>query len=195
MVPRQFIVDISDCVKCSDVTGELFDGSKSQTFNGTANRLLKLKHVQVLPPKPEKVCPINVLPKRQILTAGERTKILRFAHLEDPRGSLQESNPITIVNNGDFEKVEVMKRKENRMGSFSTANPAVYDSGHNVLRPTTGSHQDRLFIQNIKSNHIRYNNSSEIDEERIKYRETETSLKNFNKCQDISGDCPNVITT
>ena len=89
-----------------------------------------------------------------------------------------------------------MKRKENRMGSFTTQNTPTYQSGHQVLRPITGSHQDRLFIQNIKSNHIRYSGSSIVDDTRIQYREDNTSLGNFaSSCRmDISGDCSDVIT-
>lgn len=204
MVPRQFVVDISDCQKCSS-TSDLFNVSKLQnkknglqhTFDATANRHLHLNHIQVLPPKPRKLCERTVLPRRpQILTAGERTKLLRFAHMEDPRIRLTNANPITISNNDDFDKVNVMKRKENRMGSFTTQNPLEYQSGHQVLRPITGSHQDRLFIQNIKSNHIRYNGSSIMDNTRIKYREEHTSLGNFaSSCSmDIQGDCQGVET-
>ena len=171
--------------------------SIKSTFNATANRHLHLNHIQVLPPKPRKLCATTVLPRRpQILTASERTKLLRFAHMEDPRKRLTDANPITISNNDDFDKVNVMKRKENRMGSFTTQNPPTYQSGHQVLRPITGSHQDRLFIQNIKSNHIRYSGSSIVDDTRIQYREDNTSLGNFaSSCRmDISGDCQEVIT-
>ena len=171
--------------------------SIKSTFDATANRHLHLNHIQVLPPKPRKLCATTVLPRRpQILTAGERTKLLRFAHMEDPRVRLNNSNPITISNNDDFDKVNVMKRKENRMGSFPLPqDPSLnYTSGHQVLRPITGSHQDRLFIQNIKSNHIRYNGSSIVDKTRIQYREDYTSLGNFasNCIMDISGDCQDV---
>ena len=171
--------------------------SIKSTFDATANRHLHLNHIQVLPPKPRKLCERTVLPRRpQILTAGERTKLLRFAHMEDPRKRLTNANPITISNNDSFDKVNVMKRKENRMGSFTTQNPPTYQSGHQVLRPITGSHQDRLFIQNIKSNHIRYNGSSIVDDTRIQYREGHTSLGNFaSSCSmDISEDCSDVIT-
>lgn len=233
MVPRQFVVDISDCQDCSSTT-DLFNVSKLQdknrrlhctsansascvssrnkrvdnvrqtisiksTFNATANRHLHLNHIQVLPPKPKARTDCSgtvVLPRRpQILTAGERTKLLRFAHMEDPRKRMTNANPITISNNDDFDKVNVMKRKENRMGSFPPQDPSLnYTSGHQVLRPITGSHQDRLFIQNIKSNHIRYNGSSIVDKTRIQYREDYTSLGNFasNCIMDISGDCLNV---
>lgn len=195
MVPKEFVVNIDDCAECTS-SADLFKVSQTHTFNGTANRHLKLKHVQVLPPKPRKVCPRNVLPKRpEILTAGERTKLLRFAHLEDPRKRLSLVNPISISTNDDLETIELMKRKENRKGSFSTINPLEYNSGHKVLQPITGSHQDRLFIQNIKSNHLRYTNSSIIDEKRIEYRENHTSLLNFDSScnMDIQSDCANVV--
>lgn len=183
MIPRQFIVDKGECGKCSD-SRELFEHSKSHNFNGTTNRLLKLKQVQSSSEKEKRhVCPRTVIPKRPILTAGERTKLLRFSHLEDPRKTIANSN---------IDYLKLRKRKENRKGSFSS-DGKQYTSGHNVLQPITGSHQDRMFIQNIKSNHIRYKNSSTIDENRIKDREKYTSLKIINGCQDIEGDCSNAI--
>ena len=193
MIPRQFIVDKGECGKCSD-SRELFEHSKSHNFNGTTNRLLKLKQVQSSSGKEKRhVCPRTVIPKRPILTSGERTKLLRFSHLEDPRKTIADASPINVSNIDDLEKVELIKRKENRKGSFSS-DGTQYTSGHIVLQPITGSHQDRMFIQNIKSNHILYNNSSTIDEKRIKYREEYTSFPNFDSScnnMDIAHKCPN----